>query len=229
MKKFKHALIMAAGRGVRMMPLTMVVPKAMVPFQGATIIADGIRRIEQHIENIYITVGYKGAMLAEHVIGEGVNAIFNTSNKGNAWWIYNTPMKYLNEPTVVLTCDNVIELDFELLFQEYCNYNNPACMIVPVKPVPGLEGDYVFHENHVVTKLDRHQPSDSYCSGIQIVNPFKINKLTNNTEDFCEVWNQLIKQKEVYASKVYPESWYAIDTIAHLDQINKTGIGKTQI
>ena len=100
-----HALIMAGGRGMRLMPLTDIVPKAMVPYNGSTLIATGISKIRKHIPNIYITVGYKGAMLAKHVIEHNVSAIFNTEGKDNAWWIFNTLLKHLDEPIFVLTCD----------------------------------------------------------------------------------------------------------------------------
>ena len=36
---------MAAGRGVRLMPITDIVPKAMVPYNGSTLIAIGIDKI----------------------------------------------------------------------------------------------------------------------------------------------------------------------------------------
>jgi NDP-sugar pyrophosphorylase family protein len=224
--KVNHAIIMAAGRGTRMMPMTEVIPKAMAPFLGSTLIVEGIKRIKPHIQNIHITVGYKGAMLAEHVIKQNVATVFNTDGKGNAWWIYNTLMKHLNEPTFVLTCDNVVELDFEELAEEYYKFNQPACMVVPVKPVPGLEGDYIFHKNHVVTKLDRQEISDCYCSGIQIMNPGRINNLTKKTEKFYNVWDQLIKQKEVYSSRIYPKRWFAVDTIKHLDTLIKESTRK---
>ena len=125
---------MAAGRGVRMMPLTAVIPKPMAPYLGSTLIADGIRRIRGHVDVIHITVGYKGPKLAEHVIELGVDCVYNTSGKGNSWWIYNTMLKYLDEPLLVLTCDNVVELDFEQLEREYARHNSPACMVVPVAP-----------------------------------------------------------------------------------------------
>src|SRR5580658_9794919 len=105
MKKIEHALIMAAGRGIRMMPLTSHIPKPMVFFEGATLIENGIQKLKKHIPHIHITVGYKGAALAEHVIKLGVDSVFNTEGKGNAWWLYNTFVKYLNLPIFVLTCD----------------------------------------------------------------------------------------------------------------------------
>jgi len=220
MKRINHALIMAAGRGARLMPLTAVIPKGMAPYLGSTLIAEGIRKIRPHIKTLDITVGYKGPQLAEHVIELGVNSVFNTEGNGNAWWIYNTLLKHLDEPMFVLTCDNVIELDFQQLEREYYHYGQPACMVVPVEPVPSLQGDYIFQKNNVVTKLDRHQTSDRYCSGIQIINPAKINRLTNPVDDFYEVWEQLIAQGQVYSSDIYPKRWFTVDTFDQLCKLN---------
>lgn len=216
----KHALIMAAGRGQRMMPLTDVVPKPMAPYDGSTLIAKGIEKIAKRIENIHITVGYKGDMLAQHVIQHGAFSVWNTNDKSNAWWIYNTLLKHLDEPIYVLTCDNVIELDFDLLENNYQEFGNAACMLVPVMPVPGLEGDYIFCDGNFVTELNRYKISDIYCSGIQIINPYRLNLLTKEGKDFYSVWEQLIQQKQLVVSSVYPSKWLAIDTLDQLTQLN---------
>jgi NDP-sugar pyrophosphorylase family protein len=218
-KSIDYALIMAAGRGVRMMPLTTVVPKAMIPYNGTTLIANGIDKIREHILNIYITVGYKGALLAQHVIEHNVAGIFNTEGKDNAWWIFNTLLKFLDEPVLVLTCDNVTELDFDLLTKEYYEFGTPACMVVPVEPVDGLEGDYIFHENNVIQKLSRNETGSIYCSGIQILNPAKINSLVEPADNFYQVWSQLILQKQLYCSHTYPSKWFAVDTIEQLQRL----------
>lgn len=221
MGRINNALIMAAGRGQRMMPLTESVPKAMAPYNGSTLIAQGIDKIRRHIENIHITVGYKGAMLAEHVIYHGVSSVFNTEGRSNSWWIYNTLLRCLNEPMFVLTCDNVVELDFDLLESEYYHYGEPACMIVPVKPVLGLDGDYIFHRDNIVTELNRFKESDIYCSGIQIINPHKVNERTREEGDFYSVWSQLIEQEQVVASRVYPKKWFTVDTLDNLSELTR--------
>jgi len=222
MSQIKHAVIMAAGRGRRMMPLTTHIPKAMAPFNGSTLICQGINQVRKHIHYLHITVGYRGAMLAEHVIKNGVSSVFNTEGQGNAWWVYNTVLSLLDEPVFVLTCDNVMELDFELLETDYLSYEKPACMLVPVSPVPGLEGDYIFHDRNVVTELNRSKQSDIYCSGIQIINPAKINQLTTKTDDFYSLWAQLIRKEQVIASRVYPKTWFAVDTMEQLGDVNRS-------
>ena len=218
----RHALIMAAGRGMRMAPLTDAIPKPMAPYDGTTLIARGISRLAERLEHIHVTVGYKKAMLAQHVIEYGASSVLNTEGKSNCWWIYNTLLSRLNEPIVVLTCDNVVELDFALLEENYLSLDSPACMLVPVQPIEGYEGDYVFHENHVVREISREKETEIYCSGIQLLNPYRLNQMTQEGESFYDVWQQLIDQEALFVSSVYPKKWFAVDTIEQLMTLNKT-------
>ncbi len=212
-----HALIMAAGRGVRMLPLTETMPKAMAPFAGTTLIAQGIDKIRPHVRDVHVTVGHHGAMLAEHVIQHGASTVINTHGHGNSWWLYNSFLSLLGSPLLVLTCDNVVELDFELLQHEYERIGEPACMIVPVRPVDGVDGDYIVHDDaDVVTGITRDTVTDLYCSGIQVINPHRTVALTEATEEFTAVWKQLLPLREVRMSRIYPQSWYSVDTLAQL-------------
>jgi NDP-sugar pyrophosphorylase family protein len=220
--KIKYALIMAAGRGERMLPLTDIIPKAMAPVNGSTLIARGLQYLNKHIPNIYVTVGYKGPMLASHVIENNVSGVFNTTGRDNAWWLFNTLIKDLDEPVIVLTCDNVIELDFDILTKEYFSKGCPPAMVVPVKPIAGLEGDYILHTNNVVQKLSRHEVTDMYCSGIQIIQPKKLNELIEPADNFYQVWNALIQKNSLYCSNLYPSKWYAVDTLQQLSSYKET-------
>ncbi|TXE08800.1 NDP-sugar synthase [Algoriphagus aquimarinus] len=220
MNKINHALIMAAGRGTRMAPLTNTIPKPMAPLWGSTLIANGIKKLVPHVPNLHITVGYKGAELAKHVIELGVDSVFNTEGKGNSWWIFNTLMASLNEPVLVLTSDNVTDLTIDLILEEYIRLGSPACMVVPVLPVNGLVGDFIHHQENCVIKLDRNDPAESYCSGIQILNPYKINQMMSPLEDFGEVWENLIEKNELYCSSIFPDKWFTVDTVEQLAQMN---------
>ncbi len=202
-----------------MVPLTDSMPKAMAPYRGSTLIAQGIEQLRPHIPHIHVTVGYRGAMLAEHVITHGASSVFNTEGHGNCWWIYNTFLSLLDEPVCVLTCDNVVDLDFGLLARDYEELECPACMLVPVQPIAGLDGDYIFHENHIITRLDRDDPAPTYSSGIQVLNPRLIRSLTDEVEDFAHLWDQLIPQRQLRAARVYPKRWFSVDTIEQLKEL----------
>ena len=217
-EKIETVLILAAGRGMRMMPLTNIVPKAMAPYANSTIIHAGITEIQKYIKNIYITVGYKGPILAEHVIQYDVSGVINTNGHGNSWWIFNTIMKYLDNPILVLTCDNITKLNFNEIEDNYNNLGNPPCMLIPVKPVEGLDGDYIETNNGIVKRISREIKSDIYCSGMQVINPKKINHICRESENFYDVWNHLIKNRELKNSKVYSEKWISIDTLEQLEE-----------
>lgn len=216
-----HAIIMAAGRGSRMMPLTNTIPKAMAQYGDSTLIVSGIEKIQRVLSNIHITVGYKKSDLAKHVIEHNVATVLNTEGKGNAWWIFNTLLKHLNEPIFVLTCDNVIDLNFNKLAKDYFDLGEPACMVVPVKPIDGLEGDYIFENGNVISELNRSKKGEKYCSGIQVLNPLKINQLVHPEDDFYQVWKQLISQNQLYCSNVFPEKWFTVDTMEQLEKVNR--------
>tara|TARA_Y100001958_G_C21241093_1_gene568848 strand:- start:2759 stop:3430 length:672 start_codon:yes stop_codon:yes gene_type:complete len=206
-----HAIILAAGRGIRLMPKTKRIPKAMVKIKNQTLILKGIKKIQKYIRNIHITVGYKGSLLAKHVIENKVNSVINTDKKGNAWWIFNFPFKHINQPVFVLTCDNITNIDFNLIERDYIKKGKPECFLVPVKPLKKLEGDFIHRKKNIVTKLSRKIKSDIYCSGIQIINPYKINKIVKNTTNFNQVWSKLIEKKKLKVSDVLPRNWFTID------------------
>lgn len=211
-----HAVILAAGRGIRLMPKTKKIPKAMVKIKNQTLILNGIKKIQKYIKNIHITVGYKGSLLAKHVIENKVNSVINTDKMNNAWWIFNFPFKHINEPVFVLTCDNITNMDFSLIEKDYIKKGRPECFLVPVKPLKKLEGDFIHRKKNTVTKLSRKIKSDIYCSGIQIVNPYKINKIVKNSTDFNQVWKKLIRKKKLKVSDILPKNWFTIDNPSQL-------------
>jgi len=216
-ERIRHTVILAAGRGQRLMPATNYLPKAMLPFLQSTLVATGIDKIRPHIDNIHVTVGYKGAMLASHLIEHDVTSIHNTDGKTNSWWIHNTLLRCIDEPVFVLTCDNVTDIDFAELAADYFGLGAPPCLLVPVEPVAGLDGDYIFHDGPVVTKLSRSEQAPTYASGIQVLNPARVAAMTSGDGDFGDIWRELIAQRQLYVSRVKPEKWYSVDTLEHLE------------
>ena len=160
-------------------------------------------------------------MLAKHVIENEVNSVINTNNKGNAWWMFNFPFNKLNEPVFVLTCDNITNIDFSLIEKDYKKKGSPECFLVPVKPIKNLEGDFIHKKKNIVLKLSRKEKSDIYCSGIQIVNPYKINKIINETQDFNILWKKLILKKKLIVSDIAPKKWFTIDNLKQLKSFRK--------
>ena len=220
-KKIDHAFIMAAGRGIRLMPLTKKIPKGLVKYKQSSLIANGIKKLRKYINYIHISVGYKGPILAKHLIEKNVSSIINTNNKGNAWWIFNSIFKKLDDPIYVLTCDNVTEINFKEIEKDYNKKGQPLCMIIPTKPIKGLDGDYIFRKKNIIQKLSRKNKTDIYCTGIQVLNPNKIYKKIKKTDDFNILWKRLIKINQLYVSDTMPKKWFTVDNLDNYKNLNK--------
>ena len=220
-KKINHAFIMAAGRGTRLRPLTKKIPKGLIKFKQTSLIANGIKKLKKFIDFIHISVGYKGPILAKHLIEEKVSSIINTDKKGNSWWIFNSILKSFDSPLYVLTCDNVTNIDFKKIEKDYYKKGQPICMIIPTKPIKGLAGDYIFRKKNIIQGLSRKVKSDIYCTGIQVLNPKKINDKIKSTDDFNILWKRLIKIKQLYVSDVMPKKWYTVDNVDNYKKLKK--------
>ena len=220
-KKINHAFIMAAGRGTRLRPLTNKIPKGLIKFKQTSLIANGIKKLKKYIDFIHISVGYKGPILAKHLIEEKVSSIINTDKKGNSWWIFNSIFKSFDSPLYVLTCDNVTNIDFKKIEKDYYKKGQPICMIIPTKPIKGLAGDYIFRKKNIIQGLSRKVKSDIYCTGIQVLNPKKINDKIKSTYDFNILWKRLIKIKQLYVSDVMPKKWYTVDNVDNYKKLKK--------
>ena len=216
-----HSIILAAGRGIRLMPKTKKIPKAMIKIKNQTLILKKIKKIQKYIKNVHITVGYKGSMLASHVIKYNVNSVINTNKKGNAWWIFNFPFRYINEPVFVLTCDNITNIDFRHIERDYFKKGKPECFLIPVKPIKNLDGDFIHRKKNIVTNLSRKRKSDIYCTGIQVINPYKINQIVKETSTFNQLWKKLIIKKKLKVSDVQPKKWFTIDNSFQLKLYKK--------
>jgi len=220
-KKINHAFIMAAGRGTRLMPLTKKIPKGLVKFKQSSLIASGIKRLKKYIDFVHISVGYKGPILAKHLIEEKVSSIINTDKKGNSWWIFNSIFKSFDSPLYVLTCDNVTNIDFKKIEKDYYKKIQQLCMIITTKPIKGLAEDYIFRKKNIVKKLSRKNKTDIYCTGIQVLNPKKINEKIKATDDFNILWKRLIKIKQLYVSDIMPKKWYTVDNVDNYKKLKK--------
>lgn len=208
-----------------MMPLTATLPKAMAPFNGSTLLKLGLDSVLRDVPVVHVTVGYRKAMLASHAVEHGAASVINTEGHGNSWWIFHSLLKHVDEPVLVLTCDTVVDLDVGLIEREYRRLGAPPCMLVPIHPIDGVDGDYIAHDaSGVVTDISRTDKTHIYASGIQILNPRRVVAIASSRpEDFQDLWHMLIEAQALKASATYPRRWTACDTVDQLRAAGQVG------
>lgn len=203
-----------------MRPMTDSIPKALARCGEHTLLEEQMEFLRAWVDNVHVTVGYLANMVRETAIDAGAASVVDIGDHENAWWIGRTPLGQLQEPIVVITCDNFMEIDIQELWKEYESFEEPPCMVIPTQPVEGTSGDFIFQSDGVVTKLSRSETSDLYCCGLQILNPGAIAALAPQAMSFHQVWTALIHEGALMTASTQPERWLAVDTVEQLTEID---------
>ncbi len=208
---FKSAVIIAGGFGSRMLPLTKYIPKPLVEVDDKPLIQYALDFFKKHeVSNVSVTYGHKASLLLDY-LQDGVDTLINTTNRDNAYFLFNTIVKHINEPIIVCPCDLILELDLNQLYQEYVSMGEPALCIVPMAAT--ADADFIHTSQGVVTEITRSRSSNICASGIQVLNPYKINNLIEPKANFYDVWMDLISKQSLFVAQVQPTKWKAFDNI----------------
>tara|TARA_B100001250_G_scaffold414594_1_gene454275 strand:+ start:1322 stop:2002 length:681 start_codon:yes stop_codon:yes gene_type:complete len=223
----QNAIILAAGKGKRMLPLTKKIPKALVKIKKKTLIErkiNSLKKIKINNKNIHVTVGYKSLLLCKYLSEKKINSIVNTKGKDNAWWIFNTFLGNIKEYVLLTTCDSIIDLNMSFLTKEIKKNKNSPCIIVAIRPDKKFKGDYIVSKKFKVLNISRRKKTNLFASGIQIINPNKVKKLTKNSKinNFNELWKVLIKKKKLHHTKIFNKKWSSFDTMHQIKKYGKT-------
>jgi len=212
--KFNHAVIIAGGLGSRMMPLTEYVPKPLVKVNNVPLIKYVINFLRNNsVENVIVSYGYKGDLLLKEIYKD-VDGFINTEGKDNAYFLFNTIIKHIDKPVIVCPCDMIVQIDLETVRVEYEKLGSPIACIVPVKT--DLDADNILLEGDRIVSISRETKSNLYASGIQILNPKRINESISGYTNFYDVWKALIEKEMLYCTKYMPTEWKIFDRLTDL-------------
>ena len=177
-----HAMILAAGRGERMMPLTKNTPKPLIKVKGIALIEHSINALKQaKITNIVINTSYLGEQLSAH-LGDGsnfgVHITYSDESNGaleTAGGIINAlPLLAPNinslggsgiKPFIVINSDVLCNYDLSKLTLPV---GSLAHLILIDNPPHNPNGDFSLVNNHQVTNA--HGQTYTF-SGIGIYHP----------------------------------------------------------
>ena len=105
-----QAVILAAGLGSRILPITSLIPKCLIKVNGETIIERQVRSLlENNIDEIIVVVGYlqhKIRRVLRDTVTYIENPIFRDSNSSYSLWLAKESVK---EGFVYLNCDLIFD------------------------------------------------------------------------------------------------------------------------
>ena len=116
------AMILAAGLGTRLRPLTNAIPKPLLPIAGTPLIVWNLLLLKRHgFQDVIINLHYLGPMI-EQALGNGSKygmRIYYSHEPvilGTGGGIKQAEPNFSGEPVLVLNGDTLFELDLDALF-----------------------------------------------------------------------------------------------------------------
>ncbi len=118
-----HAIVIAGGKGTRLLPFTANIPKALMSFGEFSLLEINLLRLRHAgVDRVTLCVSHLGEMI-EEAIGSGdaleiaVDYCHDPSPLGTAGPLRQVPD--WDEPALVMNCDILTALDFGRLYRRH--------------------------------------------------------------------------------------------------------------
>ena len=200
------AMILAAGFGKRMRPLTHNLPKPLLKIRNKTLLANTINFLKNFgIKEIVINVHYLGEQIVDYINKNNFNIsikIIIEKNKirDTGGGRLNTINYFSHEPFLVINPDTIWSLNYleELKLMEndfFSNEKNKCSLLVVDKSKSfdiNLKGDFNLENNFINKKNLKY-----IYTGLQIIRPEIFNNITDHVFSVSKIWDNLIDKKEL--------------------------------
>ncbi|MCY6411309.1 nucleotidyltransferase family protein [Acinetobacter sp. VNH17] len=225
------AMILAAGLGNRMRPLTLHTPKPLLEVGGKPLIVWHIEKLQKvGVTEIVINTAWLGEKLA-NALGDGsqfgVKILWSHEGEGleTAGGIINALPLLGDEPFILVNGDVWTTMDFASLLDVQLG-ERQAHLVLVENPPQHLKGDFIL-SNGLAYTFEQEQLGEAFTySGIAVLHPRMFAGLENGKRPLAPLLKQAMQQQQVSAEKMQAV-WVDVGTperLQQLDQHIKQGI-----
>lgn len=192
-------VIMAGGKGKRLMPLTRNLPKPLLEVNGEPMIYRLLKKIVTYnFQNYYISVNYLKEKIISYFnkkeLNFGIKFLIEQRYLGTAG-ILHLFKKKPYENILVINCDIDTDLNFDNLIN-FHQKNKSDFTIVTKHLIKKSDFGIVRSKNKKVYEIIEKKNEEIFInSGIYIINRKCLNYLNNNYMDMTSLISMLIKKK----------------------------------
>lgn len=220
------AMILAAGFGRRLMPLTKDIPKPLIYINGITLLDNTINFLKKlgcnhiiintHYQHLKIKTSIDKRESKENITLINEKEILETGGGvKNAISLFNNDNLLIVNSDVFWQKENLN--DAHSLIGSYKNNPLPHMLLVYKKNAFGLSkknGDFILEKN----KVSRYRKGDEiiFYSGLQILNIDIFTQFSKNKFSFNVVWDSLIKQQKL-CGQIMQSNLYHVGDIQGLN------------
>ena len=202
----KHAMILAAGLGTRMRPLTLDTPKPLIRVGSKNLLERSINLLENHgVEKIIINVHHLGDQIEKFILNIKSNIKIDISNEKNLLLdtgggvkegtkIFDkNPFFVLNPDTLWLS--NYLD-EMKSLEKIFFENKKPSLLLVNKKLSfdTSFKGDFNLKDNIVSKDIE----NNFIFTGLQLIDRNCLNMINKKVFSMNEVWDKLIDENKLY-------------------------------
>ena len=231
------AIILSAGEGKRMRPLTLTKPKTMLPVAGKPIIQYNIEALRDNgVTEILLIVNYEESMVKDY---------FKDGNKFGVKISYETQKEllgtanaieygkdFVDDTFIVLNGDIILDSSIiSSILEEYSNHDSDTLMVLKKVDNPSNFGVVEVENNRVKNIIEKpsldEAPSNLINTGIYIFNKDifdKIAKTTKSQRGEYEITDSLamqINEGQIVRGFTTDKEWIDIGHPWELIEINE--------
>ncbi len=219
------AMILAAGLGNRMRPLTLHTPKPLLEVGGKPLIVWHIEKLQKiGVTEIVINTAWLGEKLA-NALGDGsqfgVKILWSHEGEGleTAGGIVNALPLLGDEPFILVNGDVWTTMDFASLLNVELG-NKQAHLVLVDNPPQHLKGDFIL-SNGLAYTFEQEQLGEALTySGIAVLHSRMFAGLETGKRPLAPLLKQAMQQQQVSAEKMQAV-WVDVGTPERLQQLDQ--------
>lgn len=217
-----YAMILAAGRGERLRPLTDSTPKPLLNAGSKLLIEHHLHKLSAAgFNDVVINVGHLGQQIIDH-LGDGSRyqlAIHYSDERSAVLETGGGIVKALpllkSDPFLVINGDIWTDFDLSMLPDKV---DRLAHLVVVKNPAHHLEGDFSVRDSLVKEKANQ-QPTWTY-SGMAVFHHAFFDQCKEERFPLAALLHKHIANEEV-TGEVYDGRWFDIGTRERLNGLNQ--------
>ena len=209
----KKAMILAAGFGKRIHPLTLKHPKPLLKIGKETLLSNTLKFLKLFgIKQAVINVHYLGEQIVDYINRNQFNLTINIVKEKDkildtGGGVLNAIQYFSNEPFLIINPDTIWNSHYlkELKLMEKSFFENKKgkCSLLIVNKEKSFDqsfkGDFNL-KNNLINRKDRDDLNSIY-TGLQIIKPEVFNSLSEEVFSINRIWDKLIQRNELYGKE----------------------------
>ena len=201
----KYGMILAAGLGKRMQPLTLKTPKPLLEINNYTLLERAINLLISYgVQEISINVHYLPDQIKSFINRKKFKVKITISNEENllldtGGGVLKGTQNFGDNPFFVINPDTVWSkhylVELKSLEAIYLKNNKPTLLLVNKKLSidPSFKGDFNLNNE----KISKDSENQFIYTGLQIINRSVFTNEKSEVFSLNKVWNKLIKDKNL--------------------------------